>query len=132
MLFLLNCDIIKIGNGRQKSMLVHTNSGLEYEDLVVGTGGMPRAGQRVSVHYSGMLTNGTPFDSSYNRNKPFEFKIGVGQVIQGWDEGVLSMRVGGKRRLIIPASLGYGSRSAGMIPPNSTLIFEVELLEIKE
>lgn len=108
-----------------------TSSGLKYEDLVEGTGASPQTGQTVVVHYTGTLENGQKFDSSLDRGKPFEFAIGVGRVIKGWDEGVMSMKIGGKRKLIIPPSLGYGSRDLGVIPPNSTLIFEVELLEIK-
>lgn len=108
-----------------------TDSGLKYEDLVEGTGESPRAGQMVVVHYTGTLENGKKFDSSLDRGRPFEFAIGQGRVIKGWDEGVMSMKVGGKRRLIIPPSLGYGNRDLGVIPPNSTLIFEVELLELK-
>lgn len=111
--------------------MVTTESGLQYEDLVEGTGAMPQAGQSVAVHYTGTLEDGTKFDSSLDRGKPFSFRIGVGQVIKGWDEGVMSMRVGGKRRLVIPADLGYGARGAGgVIPPNATLIFEVELISI--
>ncbi len=108
-----------------------TESGLQYVELENGTGAMPQQGQTVTVHYVGTLENGTQFDSSIERNRPFSFRIGVGQVIRGWDEGVSTMRVGGKRRLIIPPDLGYGSRGAGgVIPPNATLIFEVELLRI--
>ena len=102
---------------------------LEIEDLVVGDGAVASAGQQVSVHYTGWLTNGTKFDSSKDRNQPFEFALGRGQVIRGWDEGVQGMKVGGKRKLTIPAKLGYGARGAGgVIPPNATLVFEVELL----
>ena len=108
-----------------------TASGLEYEDLVVGDGASPQAGQTVIVHYTGTLENGTKFDSSVDRGQPFRFNIGVGQVIKGWDEGVMSMKIGGKRKLIIPPQLGYGSRGIGPIPPNSTLIFEVDLLGIE-
>jgi peptidylprolyl isomerase len=108
---------------------VTTPSGLKYSDLVVGTGENPRPGQMVTVHYTGTLENGTKFDSSVDRGQPFTFQIGAGRVIKGWDEGVMTMKVGGKRRLIIPPSLGYGARGAGgVIPPNATLIFEVELL----
>lgn len=111
--------------------LVTTESGLKYEDIVEGTGAMPQAGQRVTVHYTGTLEDGTKFDSSRDRNRPFSFTIGVGQVIKGWDEGVASMRVGGQRKLIIPPELGYGARGAGgVIPPNATLLFDVELLRI--
>lgn len=109
-----------------------TPSGLEYEDTVLGDGANPQSGQTVSVHYTGRLTNGTKFDSSVDRGRPFEFKIGVGQVIKGWDEGVMSMKVGGQRTLTIPPELGYGARGAGgVIPPNATLVFDVELLAIR-
>ena len=108
-----------------------TSSGLEYEDTTVGTGASPTAGQRVTVHYTGWLTNGTKFDSSKDRGKPFSFTIGRGEVIAGWDEGVATMKVGGQRKLTIPASLGYGARgAAGVIPPGATLIFDVELLGV--
>ncbi|MEL7313815.1 MAG: FKBP-type peptidyl-prolyl cis-trans isomerase [Cyanobacteria bacterium J06559_3] len=111
--------------------LVTTESGLQYEEIVEGTGALPQAGQRVTVHYTGTLEDGTKFDSSRDRNRPFSFTIGVGQVIKGWDEGVATMRVGGQRKLIIPPELGYGARGAGgVIPPNATLLFDVELLRI--
>jgi peptidylprolyl isomerase len=103
---------------------------LKYIDLKVGKGDMPKRGQRVTVHYTGWLENGTKFDSSVDKGRPFSFVIGIGQVIKGWDEGVMSMKVGGKRKLIIPAKLGYGEKGIGPIPPNATLIFEVELLAI--
>jgi peptidylprolyl isomerase len=110
---------------------VTTASGLKYIDLVPGSGESPRPGQTVTVHYTGMLENGVKFDSSLDRGQPFSFRIGVGQVIKGWDEGVMTMKVGGKRRLIIPPELGYGATgSPPKIPPNSTLIFEVELLSV--
>lgn len=110
-----------------------TPSGLKYEEIRVGNGPSPQQGQTVSVHYTGWLTNGKKFDSSVDRHEPFEFNIGTGQVIRGWDEGVMSMKVGGKRKLVIPPSLGYGAKDVGngLIPPNSTLIFEVELLQLK-
>jgi peptidylprolyl isomerase len=108
-----------------------TESGLQYVDLAEGTGAMPQPGQTVVVHYTGTLTDGTKFDSSRDRNSPFSFKFGVGQVIQGWDEGLATMRVGGRRQLTIPPELGYGARGAGnVIPPNATLLFDVELLQI--
>ena len=109
-----------------------TASGLKYEDSVVGEGASPAPGKRVTVHYTGTLTDGTKFDSSVDRGQPFKFVIGVGQVIKGWDEGVMSMKVGGKRKLTIPPELGYGPRGAGrVIPPNATLIFDVELLGVE-
>ena len=108
-----------------------TDSGLQYVDVVEGDGATPKTGQTVVVHYTGTLEDGSKFDSSRDRNQPFQFKVGVGQVIKGWDEGVGSMKVGGRRKLIIPSNLGYGSRGAGgVIPPNATLIFDVELLRI--
>ena len=108
---------------------VTTASGLKYEDVEAGTGATARSGQKAKVHYTGWLTSGQKFDSSHDRNDPFEFTLGAGQVIKGWDEGVAGMRIGGKRRLTIPSNLAYGSRGAGgVIPPNAELIFEVELL----
>lgn len=110
---------------------VTTESGLKYIDEQVGEGATPEPGQTVTVHYTGVLENGQKFDSSRDRGRPFSFKIGVGQVIKGWDEGVGTMQVGGRRQLIIPPELGYGSRGAGgVIPPNATLVFDVELLEV--
>lgn len=111
--------------------IVTTDSGLQYVDIVEGVGATPKKGDTVVVHYTGTLENGNKFDSSRDRGQPFSFKVGVGQVIQGWDEGVGSMKVGGRRKLIIPSELGYGARGAGgVIPPNATLIFDVELLRI--
>lgn len=108
---------------------ITTASGLVIEEVVVGEGAEAGAGQTVSVHYTGWLTNGTKFDSSKDRNEPFEFPLGARHVIAGWDEGVQGMRIGGTRKLTIPSDLGYGARGAGgVIPPNATLVFEVELL----
>ena len=108
-----------------------TASGLEYEDLTVGTGASPTTGKNVKVHYTGTLTDGTPFDSSIGK-QPIEFPIGTGGVIKGWDEGLMTMKVGGKRRLRIPANLGYGAQgSPPKIPGGSTLMFDVELLDAK-
>lgn len=113
-----------------------TPSGLQYEDIKVGTGPEAKAGMKVTVHYTGWLksrdgSTGKKFDSSRDRDEPFRFPLGMGQVIQGWDEGVQGMRVGGVRRLIVPSALGYGMRGAGSaIPPNATLLFEIELLGI--
>lgn len=113
-----------------------TSSGLQYIDTLAGTGASPKTGQTCVMHYTGWLykdgVKGAKFDSSVDRGQPFEFNIGVGQVIKGWDEGVATMQVGGKRTLIIPPALGYGARGAGgVIPPNATLMFDVELLGIK-
>jgi FKBP-type peptidyl-prolyl cis-trans isomerase len=123
------------GGGRAettKEGLVTTDSGLQYEDLTVGTGRQAELGDTATVHYTGWLANGSKFDSSRDRNEPFSFRLGAGQVIKGWDEGVGSMRVGGKRKLIIPPGLGYGARGAGgVIPPNAILTFEVELLGLR-
>lgn len=111
--------------------LVTTKSGLQYKEIKVGTGATPTQGQTVTVHYTGTLEDGSKFDSSRDRNSPFSFKLGVGQVIKGWDEGLSTMKVGGRRQLIIPPELGYGARGAGgVIPPNAVLIFDVELLKI--
>ena len=119
--------------------MITTPSGLQYEDTVAGSGDEARAGQRVNVHYTGWLHDpsaangrGAKFDSSKDRNDPFEFSLGAGMVIKGWDEGVAGMKIGGKRTLIIPAALGYGARGAGgVIPPNATLKFDVELLGVQ-
>ncbi len=111
---------------------VATTSGLKYIDMAEGTGETPKKGQTVSVHYTGTLENGKKFDSSVDRGQPYEFRIGEGAVIKGWDEGLASMKVGGKRKLIIPPALGYGVRgSPPNIPPNSILLFDVELLGVK-
>jgi FKBP-type peptidyl-prolyl cis-trans isomerase len=117
------------GGGDQE---VTTASGLRYTDLKVGSGAEAKAGQTAVVHYTGWLTNGTKFDSSKDRDQPFSFPLGGGRVIKGWDEGVQGMMVGGTRKLTIPASLGYGAQGAGgVIPPNATLVFEVELLDLR-
>jgi len=132
-LLLISCADAK--TQRNKRMITK-DSGLQYEILQEGTGTSPQKGQQVTVHYTGWLEEngklGKKFDSSVDRGQPFTFTIGVGQVIKGWDEGVLDMKVGEKRRLIIPANLGYGAQGAGgIIPPNATLIFDVELLGVK-
>lgn len=117
--------------------MITTPSGLQYEDTTVGTGAVATVGQHVQVHYTGWLyndgTQGAKFDSSKDRNDPFVFNLGAGMVIRGWDEGVAGMKVGGARTLIIPAALGYGARGAGgVIPPNATLKFDVELLALAD
>ena len=120
----------------QTGKTMTTSSGLQITDITVGTGATPRSGQTCVMHYTGWLyengQKGKKFDSSVDRGEPFEFPIGAGRVIKGWDEGVATMKVGGKRTLVIPPALGYGARGAGgVIPPNATLIFEVELLGVK-
>ena len=111
--------------------MITTKSGLMYEDKIIGDGKQAKAGDSVSVHYTGWLEDGTKFDSSKDRNQSFRFNLGSGMVIKGWDEGVAGMKIGGVRKLTIPSELGYGSRGAGrVIPPNATLIFEIELLAL--
>ncbi|MBX9804718.1 MAG: FKBP-type peptidyl-prolyl cis-trans isomerase [Alphaproteobacteria bacterium] len=113
------------------SQTITTASGLQYIDEIIGDGETPQKGQKVSVHYRGTLQDGTPFDNSYDRGEPIQFMVGVGQVIPGFDEGLETMAVGGKRRLLIPSALGYGARGAGAaIPPNADLIFDIELVSI--
>ncbi len=136
-LFLLVAGCLWLAQGNRgvaqtEKKLVTTTSGLQYEELKEGTGPAAKAGDTVSVHYTGTLkSNGKKFDSSVG-GEPFEFKLGAGQVIKGWDEGVAGIKVGGKRKLIIPAALAYGKRGAGAdIPPDADLVFEVELLKIK-
>ena len=123
------------GQEEKAKPMTKTESGLQYRDIKEGTGEKPKKGQSCVVHYTGWLwqddAKGKKFDSSVDRGEPFDFPVGAGKVIKGWDEGVLSMKVGGKRELIIPPQLGYGARGAGdVIPPNATLLFEVELLKI--
>jgi len=108
-----------------------TASGLKIDDLIVGTGQAAKAGDTISVHYTGYLADGTKFDSSLDRNQPYEFVLGQGNVIPGWDQGLVGMKVGGKRKLTIPPELAYGAQGTGPIPPNATLTFEVQLLGIK-
>jgi peptidylprolyl isomerase len=133
-------DAAAPAEAKKESKMVKTESGLQYEDIVVGTGPSPVTGQTCVMHYTGWLwgwlgisgAKGTKFDSSVDRGSPFEFPIGRGRVIKGWDEGVATMKVGGKRTLLIPPALGYGDRGAGnVIPPGATLLFEVELLGVK-
>jgi peptidylprolyl isomerase len=128
----INNNTVIASNIMSDENVVTTPSGLKYIELEEGTGATPKAGQTVVVHYTGTLEDGTKFDSSRDRRSPFSFNIGAGQVIKGWDEGISTLKVGGSRRLIIPSELGYGARGAGgVIPPYATLIFDVELLEIK-
>jgi FKBP-type peptidyl-prolyl cis-trans isomerase len=119
--------------GQNNSEPITSQTGLKIQDEVVGTGTVAIAGKMVTVNYTGTLSDGKKFDSSYDHGQPFSFVLGAGQVIQGWDEGVAGMKVGGKRKLTIPPELGYGNQNVGngLIPPNSTLIFEVELLDVK-
>ena len=116
----------------EKEKPAETSSGLQYLDLVKGSGREAHVGETASVHYTGWLKDGTKFDSSLDRGQPFQFRLGAGRVIRGWDEGIVGMNIGSKRKLIIPPYLGYGKRGAGrVIPPNATLIFEVELLDLR-
>lgn len=116
--------------GVDLTKMTKSSTGLYSQDLTVGTGATATAGDSVQVHYTGWLANGTKFDSSVDRGKPFEFRLGAGRVIKGWDEGVAGMKVGGKRKLVLPANLGYGASGVGPIPPNAVLVFDVELLGI--
>jgi len=122
----------KMSSNEAAGLVVTTESGLQYLDLVVGTGRQAELGDTATVHYTGWLADGRKFDSSVDRKEPFSFRVGAGQVIKGWDEGVGTMKVGGKRKLTIPPQLGYGARGAGnVIPPNATLTFDVELLGLR-
>ena len=128
--------VLALSESADAQNVVTTPSGLKYIEIAVGTGASPKTGQTCVMHYTGWLykdgKKGAKFDSSVDRNEPFEFKIGMHQVIAGWDEGVATMKVGGKRTLIIPPALGYGAAGAGgVIPPNATLLFDVELLAVK-
>ena len=114
-----------------ESSVIKMDNGLQIEDLKVGTGPEAKSGYAIAVNYLGTLENGTKFDSSYDRGQPFQFVLGAGQVIKGWDIGVAGMKVGGKRKLIIPSALAYGEKGIGPIPPNSILVFEVELLAVQ-
>jgi FKBP-type peptidyl-prolyl cis-trans isomerase len=116
---------------KEEEKVITTKSGLKYIELKAGDGKEAKAGNTVSVHYTGTFTDGKKFDSSRDRDKPFEFELGAGMVIKGWDEGVAGMKEGGKRKLIIPSDLAYGPKGRGSIPGNSTLVFEVELLKVK-
>ena len=123
---------LTVACGGNMDSTITTDSGLQYKDLVVGTGAAASQGATVVVHYTGWLMDGTKFDSSLDRGQPFDFVLGQGRVIKGWEEGVGTMNVGGKRELIIPPDLAYGDRGAGgVIPPGATLKFEVELLELR-
>lgn len=135
LLLCLSSGSIAADNKETKNMTeqtVTTESGLKYLDMTVGTGRLAELGDTASVHYTGWLADGKKFDSSVDRKEPFSFRLGAGQVIKGWDEGVMGMKIGGKRKLTIPPQLGYGARGAGgVIPPNATLTFDVELLDLR-
>jgi FKBP-type peptidyl-prolyl cis-trans isomerase len=135
LLLAVSSGAVAADNKETKNMAdqtITTESGLTYVDTVVGTGRQPEVGDTASVHYTGWLADGKKFDSSVDRKEPFSFRVGAGQVIKGWDEGVMGMKIGGKRKLTIPPQLGYGARGAGgVIPPNATLTFDVELLDLR-
>lgn len=135
LLLCLSSGSIAADNKETKNMTeqtVTTESGLKYLDMTVGTGRLAELGDTASVHYTGWLADGKKFDSSVDRKEPFSFRLGAGQVIKGWDEGVMGMKIGGKRKLTIPPQLAYGARGAGgVIPPNATLTFDVELLDLR-
>jgi len=124
------CVIVAVAGLRKPPATMPESTGLKIEDLTVGTGAEATSGATLTVNYKGTLVDGTQFDSSYDRGEPFKFTLGAGQVIAGWDQGFLGMKVGDKRKLTIPPELGYGSRATGPIPANSTLIFDVELLGV--
>lgn len=131
-IFRITDGFLPTGNTNNKDMSdVNNVTELKIEDTQAGTGREVKSGDTVVIHYKGTLKDGTKFDSSYDRGEPFETQIGVGQVIKGWDEGVVGMKVGGKRKLTIPPDMGYGAQAVGPIPANSTLIFEVELIDVK-
>ena len=125
-----DCPVMSSDDFNETADLQDAVGGLRYAELAAGDGAQAAAGQSVTVHYTGWLTDGRKFDSSRDRGSPFTFRLGAGQVIKGWDQGVAGMKVGGRRRLEIPADLGYGARGVGPIPPNSTLVFAVELLAV--
>jgi FKBP-type peptidyl-prolyl cis-trans isomerase len=128
---LVGIFILPFAGHAAEETMIKTSSGLQYAELVVGKGREAHAGEKATVHYTGTLEDGTKFDSSKDRNQPFSFQLGAGRVIKGWDEGVEGMKIGGTRKLVIPSDLGYGARGAGSsIPPNATLIFIVELLDL--
>ena len=132
LLALFGIFLLPLAGHAAEEAMVKTSSGLQYSDLVVGKGREAHAGETATVHYTGTLVEGTKFDSSKDRNQPFSFRLGAGHVIKGWDEGVEGMKIGGTRKLVIPPDLGYGARGAGStIPPNATLIFQVELLGLR-
>lgn len=128
----VEATIVKDGKAQEKDMseMQTLESGLQIQIHEQGEGEFPKKGEVVSVHYTGTLTDGTKFDSSHDRNQPLQFPLGVGKVIKGWDEGIALLKPGGKATLVIPPHLGYGARAVGPIPANSTLVFEVELLEV--
>jgi FKBP-type peptidyl-prolyl cis-trans isomerase len=129
---LVGMFLLSVTSYAAEEAMIKTSSGLQYADLVLGKGREAHAGEKATVHYTGTLVDGTKFDSSKDRNQPFSFKLGAGHVIKGWDEGVEGMKIGGTRKLVIPPQLGYGARGAGAsIPPNATLIFIVELLDLR-
>jgi peptidylprolyl isomerase len=133
LIIILFYTLILSGCSNQDKDMVTTSSGLKYKDVVVGTGAEAVKGKMVSVHYTGTLQDGKKFDASYERGAPIEFMLGVAQVIRGWDEGITGMKVGGKRKLIIPPGLAYGEVGIpDLIPPNSTLVFDVELVNVRD